>query len=106
MAHHHFPRAPLTGWGELEEDDVARWRRVIARLDVAACLCEYRTNPHRGGAPTHAPLLPLAHALLIAHDLFMLGHLNTPPTLRWTPLDAEAALRPWHVRVLPDCTSP
>lgn len=100
MAHHSLPPLSPARWSPLQGEDAARWRRVIERLDAAPCTCEQLADPHRRGA-THGPILPLCEALLVAHDLFMLGHLNVAPSLRWTPADAEAALHQLNVHVTP-----
>lgn len=99
LAHHDLPRLPAR-WGHLGEEETARWRRIIERLDAARCRCEPVADSPQGRARPHGPVLVLYEALLLAHDLFMLGHLNNPPTLRWGPIDAEAALSPWNVHVI------
>lgn len=100
MAHHSLPRLPAPGWGPLDPEDAARWRRVLQRLDAARCRCQHPAEALPEPRAPHGPVLSLHQALLLAHDLFMLGHLNSAPTLRWRVSDAETALSPWHVHVV------
>ena len=78
-----------------DPETAARWERVthvVARASARA--------PAKGN--TRPLTLRRGEALLIAHDLFMLGEIAAPPTLQWTIADAEAALSPWSIRVVPD----
>ncbi|HEY6932824.1 MAG TPA: hypothetical protein VI452_05450 [Marmoricola sp.] len=50
--------------------------------------------------------MELTDALLICHDLFMLGLISEAPTLRWGIPAAESALSAWSISVIPDGTLP
>ena len=78
-----------------DPETAARWERVA---HVVAC-ASIRT-PAQGD--TGRLTLRHSEALLVAHDLFMLGEIAAPPSLRWTKADAEAALSPWNVQVVSD----
>lgn len=72
-----------------------RWARIARRAAQAS---------HREAADrsTGGLRLELTEALLIAHDLYMLGEIEDEPSLRWTVAAAESALSPWQVTVVPD----
>lgn len=79
----------------LDEEDSLRRRRVADRFLVA----------HRRGIDRGHPSLPifrLTEAVQVAHDLFMLGILEQPPTLRWQELEAQTALERWNAQIIPD----
>lgn len=78
-----------------DPETAARWERVA---HVVAC-ASVRT-PEQGLIGRFT--LRRSEALLVAHDLFMLGEIAAEPSLRWTAADTEAALSPWNVRVVPD----
>ncbi|HET8562162.1 MAG TPA: hypothetical protein VFL69_16710 [Marmoricola sp.] len=67
-------------------------RRVAERLTTAP----------RSGATGQRPRLLLGEALLLAHDLHLLGRLPDAPSLRWKVDDAALALAPWDVHVVGD----
>ena len=63
----------------------------------------HRARARSGQSADAQPLcFHLHEAILVAHDLHMLGCIPEPPTLRWRPVDAEAALARWEARVVPD----
>lgn len=75
-------------------DAALRRERIARRVDQAS----RRESVVRAG-----PLpVELTEALLIAHDLFMIGEIDTAPSRRWSLSDAQAALAPWAMTVLPD----
>ncbi|HET8559639.1 MAG TPA: hypothetical protein VFL69_03895 [Marmoricola sp.] len=102
MVQHHPHRTLQAGWGNADPEDTVRWRRVVEHLEGTECSCEQIAGGRRALADSHVPVLRFSQALLVAHDLYMLGRLKTPPSLRWTVADADAALRPWNVVVVPD----
>lgn len=79
-----------------DRDTVARWDRVARRVAQAS---------NREGTGPAGPLrLEITEALLIAQDLFMLGQIPQPPTLRWDIATTQAALSRWAVVVVADGT--
>lgn len=84
----------LNAGGIEEGEETTRWRRIHRRVSVASA---------RGDqASADSLVLELTEALLVAHDLYMLGEIDRAPALHWDTADAEAVLRPWAVRVVPD----
>lgn len=77
-----------------DAERLARWERITRRMARAG---NWELSGH--GEPL---TLELTQALLIAHDLYMLGEIDEEPSLRWTSEDAETSLSPWSVRVVPD----
>lgn len=74
----------------------ARWERVARR----AIQARNREGTANGSA---GPLrLDRSEALLIAHDLYMLGEITDAPSLRWDIATLQSALARWEVTVVPD----
>lgn len=83
------------GGGGTDPEAASRWARIARRAAQAS---------HREAADhtTGRLRLELTEALLIAHDLYMLGEIKEEPSLRWTIVAAQSALAPWDVTVVPD----
>jgi hypothetical protein len=77
-----------------DQETAARLDRISRRL--------LRASSRQGTGPAAPLRLELTEALLICHDLFMLGLISRAPSLKWDIPAAEAALCQWSVSVLPD----
>lgn len=83
-----------TTYDGTDAEAAARWERLTRRAAQA--------SRREGGGPSGPLRLELTEALLIAHDLFMLGQISHAPSLRWDIATAESALSAWAVTVVPD----
>ncbi|HEY6932807.1 MAG TPA: hypothetical protein VI452_05365 [Marmoricola sp.] len=74
-------------------------RRVSERFEAAPRMAADVAGPFN-------PVFTLLEAVLVAHDLYMLGLIDEPPTLRWGVPEAARKLARWSVHVIPERAEP